>query len=95
MYSGTQAQDLTFSLLSFILLELLLSPRLSELFKVLVLSPEIPPPLTALTGDHTGGGEECGVGPDRLSRNPNVCAGRSVALSLWPCGLFVPQFPRL
>lgn len=36
MHSGTQAQDLTFSLLSFVLLELILSLRLSELFKILV-----------------------------------------------------------
>ena len=95
MHSGAQAQDLAFSVLSFILLELILSPRLSELFKVLVLSPEILPLLTALRGDHTGSGEECRVGPDHLSRNLDVCTGRSVALSLWPCGFFVPQFPRL
>ena len=79
MHSGTQAQDLIFSLLSFILLELILSPRLSELFKVLVLSPEILPLLTTLTGDHMGGGEECGLGPDHLSRSPDVSAG-----DLWP-----------
>lgn len=66
-HPGTQAQDLTFSPLCFILLELILSRRLSELFKILLLPPEILSLLGAMTGDRVGGGWECGLRAEHLS----------------------------